>query len=120
MPYYEVQYKLYGSIRVEAESAQHAIRRVRGSAQVEECVPDKDLILGIKGYNPDSDYLSIDYNAIEVVEVVQVEEVEEKMKLNFTFTDGVMTIEAFKEWVEALEEEGVEELIVNGAITIKK
>ena len=116
MPYYGVQYKLHGSIRVEAESAQHAIRRVKGAIP-KECVPDKDLILGIKGYNPDSDYISIDYDAIEVV---QVEEVEEKMKLNFTFTDGVITIEAFKEWVEALEEEGIEELIVNGAITIKK
>lgn len=40
--------------------------------------------------------------------------------MELKFTDGVITIEAFKEWVETLEKEGVKEVIVNGTITIKK
>lgn len=74
MPYYQVSYKLHGAIRIKAESPAHAIRRVRGDIKMEEAVPDEDLILGIEGYDPNSVYPSIDYNAIEVIEVQEVSE----------------------------------------------
>lgn len=74
MPYYEVHYKLHGSIRVEAKSLEQAIGRVRGELDPKEDVSDEDLILGIKGYEPNSSYPSIDYDAIEVVEVQEVSE----------------------------------------------
>lgn len=74
MPYYEVHYKLHGSIRVEAESLEQAIRRVKGETHPKEDVSDEDLILGIEGYEPNSPYPSIDYDAIEVVEVKEASE----------------------------------------------
>ena len=74
MPYYEVHYKLHGYIRVEAKSVEQAIRRVKGETHPKEDVSDEDLILGIEGYEPDSPYPSIDYDAIEVVEVKEASE----------------------------------------------
>ena len=74
MPYYEVHYKLHGAIRVEAESLEQAIRRVKGEINPKEDVSDEDLILGIEGYKPNSPYPSIDYDAIEVVEVKEASE----------------------------------------------
>lgn len=74
MPRYEVHYKLHGSIVVEAKSLEQAIGRVKGELDPKKDASDEDLILGIEGYEPNSPYPSIDYDAIEVVEVQEVSE----------------------------------------------